>query len=72
MTHYGNRLTIAAGVLPYTTDNLAQWLHDPASIKPGNLMGRVIKKGMLKDQEVADLVAYLDGMKFAVNMPAEK
>jgi hypothetical protein len=35
-------------------------------------MGRVIKKGTLKDQEVADLVAYLDGMKFAVNLPAEK
>ena len=72
LTHYGNRLTIAAGVLPYTTDNLANWLHDPAGIKPGNLMGRVIKKGTLKDQEVADLVAYLDGMKFAVNLPAEK
>jgi cytochrome c oxidase subunit 2 len=72
LTHYGNRRTIAAGVLPYSPENLAKWLHDPASIKPGNLMGRVIKKGMLKDQEVADLVAYLDGMKFAVNMPAEK
>ena len=72
LTHFGNRRTIAAGVLPYSTENLAKWLHDPASIKPGNLMGRVIKKGMLSDQEVADLVAYLDGMKFAVNMPAEK
>ena len=51
---------------------MAKWLQDPTSIKPGNLMGRVIKKGTLKDQEIADLVAYLDGMKFAVNMPAEK
>lgn len=72
LTHYGNRLTIAAGVLPYTPENLAKWLQDPASIKPGNLMGRVIKKGTYTDQEVADLVAYLDGMKFAINLPAEK
>ena len=72
LTYFGNRRTIAAGMLPYSTDNMAKWLLDPTSIKPGNLMGRVIKKGTLKDQEIADLVAYLDGMKFAVNMPAEK
>ncbi|RLT30815.1 MAG: cytochrome c oxidase subunit II, partial [Chloroflexi bacterium] len=72
LTHYGNRLTIAAGVLPYSTDNLALWMQDPEAVKQGNLMGRVIKKGTLSDQEVADLVAYLDSMKLPVTKPAEK
>jgi len=35
-------------------------------------MGRVIKKGTLTDQEVADLTAYLDSMKLSVALPAEK
>jgi cytochrome c oxidase subunit 2 len=72
LTHYGNRLTIAAGVLPYSTDNLALWLHNPELVKQGNLMGRVIKEGTLSNQEIADLVAYLDGMKFPITLPAEK
>lgn len=72
LTHYGNRLTIAAGVLPYSTDNLALWLQNPEAVKQGNLMGRVIKEGTLSNQEVADLVAYLDSMKLPVNLPAEK
>ena len=72
LTHYGNRVTIAAGVLPYSTDNLARWLHDPEAVKQGNLMGRVIKAGTLTNQEIADLVAYLDSMKLPVTKPAEK
>jgi cytochrome c1 len=65
-------LTIAAGVLPYSTDNLAIWMHNPEAVKQGNLMGRVIKQGTLTDQEVADLTAYLDSMKLPVTKPAEK
>ena len=72
LTHYGNRVTIAAGVLPYSTYNLARWLHDPEAVKQGNLMGRVIKAGTLTNQEIADLVAYLDSMKLPVTKPAEK
>jgi cytochrome c oxidase subunit 2 len=72
LTHYGSRLTIAAGVLPYSTDNLALWMQNPEAVKQGNLMGRVIKQGTLTDQEVADLTAYLDSMKLPVTKPAEK
>ena len=72
LTHYGSRQTIAAGVLPYSTENLAKWLHNPEEVKQGNLMGRVIKPGMYTDQEIADMVAYLDGMKLSVTLPEEK
>jgi cytochrome c1 len=51
---------------------LALWLHNPELVKQGNLMGRVIKEGTLSNQEIADLVAYLDGMKFPITLPAEK
>ena len=72
LSHYGSRVTIAAGVLPYSTDNLAKWMHNPEEVKQGNIMGRVIKPGTLTDQEIADLGAYLDGMKLSVTLPAEK
>ncbi|MBI3924338.1 MAG: cytochrome c oxidase subunit II [Armatimonadetes bacterium] len=38
LTHVGSRLTIAAGTLDNNIDNLRQWIHDPNSVKPGNLM----------------------------------
>lgn len=69
LTYYGSRSTIAAGVLPYSTENLAAWLRDPNTVKPGNLMGKVIRKGFLTEQEIADLVAYLDSMKTTVAVP---
>ena len=70
LTYYGNRTTIAAGTLPYSRENLAAWLRDPTAVKPGNLMGKVIKKGSLSEQDIADLVAYFDSMKLPVELPA--
>lgn len=72
LTYLGSRTSLAGAILPYSVDNLAMWLHDPATVKQGNLMGRVIKKGFLSDQEVADLTAYLDSMKLSIALPAEK
>ncbi len=72
LTYYGSRTTIAAGTLPNTPENLVRWLHDPNAIKPGNLMGKVIKPGSLSEQEIADLVAYLESMKHSVALPAAK
>jgi cytochrome c oxidase subunit II len=75
LNHYGNRITIAAGVLPYSTENLAAWLKNPEAVKQGNLMGKVIGEGKavaLTDQETADLVAYLDSMKLTITLPEEK
>lgn len=69
LTYFGNRETIAAGTLPNTPENLTTWLHNPGAVKPGNIMSTVIKQGSLSDQEVADLVAYLEGMKFSIEKP---
>lgn len=75
LTYYGSRQTIAAGVLPYSPENLSDWLHRAYEIKPGNLMSRVITpqwiQNNLSEQEIADLVAYLDSMKVSVNLPPQ-
>jgi cytochrome c oxidase subunit 2 len=76
LSYYGSRLTIGAGILPYSPENLDLWLHEAYRLKPGNLMSRVITQRWiqdnLSDQEIADLVAYLDGMKVSVTLPPEK
>jgi cytochrome c oxidase subunit II len=73
LTYYGSRTTIAAGVLPNTPENLAQWIRTPNAIKPGNLMGRVLTPAWvqqnLSEQDIADLVAYLHSMKISVDLP---
>ena len=75
LTYYGSRLTIAAGILPYSPENLSDWLHRAYEIKPGNLMSRVITPqwidANLSEQDIADLVAYLDSMKLSVTLPPE-
>ena len=38
LTHVGSRLTIAAGTLPNTRDQLARWVLDPPAFKPGTRM----------------------------------
>jgi cytochrome c oxidase subunit 2 len=38
LTHVGSRRTIAAGVLPNTTENLQRWIRNPQQFKPGNKM----------------------------------
>jgi len=40
-------------------ENLARWLRDPQSVKPGTAMPNL----NLKAQEIADLVAYLQTLK---------
>lgn len=76
LTYYGSRQTIAAGILPYSPENLGRWLHEAPGLKPGNLMSRVLTpqwiKANLSDQEIADLVAYLDSMKVSVALPPER
>jgi cytochrome c oxidase subunit II len=73
LTYYGSRTTIAAGILPNTPENLAKWIQNPAAIKPGNLMGKVITptwvQQNLSQQEIADIVAYLHSMKHTVDVP---
>jgi len=38
LTHLMSRTTLASGMIENTRENLAKWVHDPQSIKPGCLM----------------------------------
>ncbi len=59
LTHFASRKTIAGGILPNTTENLARWLKHPTAVKPGSLM----PDQKLSDPEVAALVAYLQSLR---------
>lgn len=58
LTHFGSRETIGAGVVENTSEHLAAWVADPASIKPGVLMPGY----RLTEEETTALVAYLEGL----------
>ncbi len=59
LTHLVSRSTIGAGVADDSPKELAMWLHDPQSMKPGAHMPDF----KLTDAEVDDLVAYLEGLR---------
>jgi cytochrome c oxidase subunit 2 len=59
LTHLASRRTIAAGTLPNTRGNLAGWIVDPQTIKPGANM----PPNMLAPRELEALLAYLETLK---------
>ena len=59
LTHFGSQQTIAAGALRNTPDNLAAWISDPQTIKPGCNMPKVDLTG----EETVQIAAYLEGLK---------
>ncbi len=59
LTHFGSRLTIAAGTLPNTKGNLGGWILDPQNIKPGNHMATV----PVKSDELQPLLDYLESLQ---------
>ena len=59
LTHVGSRLSLAAGTLENTPEDLRRWLEDPQAVKPGNLM----PKPALESGQLDDLVAYLEGLE---------
>jgi cytochrome c oxidase subunit 2 len=59
LAHLGDRETLGAGVIENTRENLSRWLTNPHEIKPGSLMPNL----NLTDDEVAALVAYLEGQQ---------
>jgi cytochrome c oxidase subunit 2 len=74
LTHVGTRNTIAGGLFPNDTRHLALWIKNSRAMKPGVLMptqGKgqydpVVKATMgigLTDQQIADVVAYLQALK---------
>jgi cytochrome c oxidase subunit 2 len=56
LTHLASRATIASGAVTNTPENLRAWIQDPNQFKPGALMPAM----QLSDQQVDQLVAYLD------------
>jgi cytochrome c oxidase subunit 2 len=59
LTHLASRRTIAAGTLPNNEGNLAAWILDPQSIKPGTKM----PASQLDPKSLRALVAYLRTLK---------
>lgn len=62
LTHFGERHTVAAGLLANTPENLAAWIRDPERIKPGNLMTAGVVNQNLTEPEIERLVAYLKSL----------
>ncbi|HTV51875.1 MAG TPA: c-type cytochrome [Steroidobacteraceae bacterium] len=60
LTHIGSRLTIAGGSLPNNTGNLAGWVTDAQTLKPGAQMPNL---ATLDGQDLRALVAYLQSLK---------
>ncbi len=53
LTHFGGRLTIGAGILDNTLENVTLWLDSTQHVKPGNLMPEVT----LSSDQIAQLAA---------------
>ncbi|MEZ4616530.1 MAG: c-type cytochrome [Caldilineaceae bacterium] len=59
LTHVASRQTLGAGVLENNPANLAQWLTNPQSVKPGNQMPHF----QLSAADLQALVAYLETLQ---------
>ena len=58
LTHVATRTTLASGTIPNTPEELAAWIQDPQSIKPGTQM----PGSALSPTQLRQLVAYLEGL----------
>jgi cytochrome c oxidase subunit 2 len=76
LTHVGSRTTIAAGLYPNDAQHLARWIKNAPAMKPGIIMPALglgeydpvtlkgtVKTGGFTDQQIADIVAYLQSLK---------
>lgn len=75
LTHVGSRHTIAGGLFPNDGRHLARWIKNARAMKPGSLMQTIglgeydpimkknVTTGGLNDQQIADVVAYLQSLK---------
>jgi cytochrome c oxidase subunit 2 len=75
LTHIASRTTIAAGNYPNDTKHLSLWIKNARWMKPGVLMPtlgafqrdpvtkQTVPKTGLTDQQIADIVAYLQALK---------
>ena len=58
LTHFASRRTIGAGTVPNRRGDLASWIVDSQSIKPGNLMPPM----QLSAKDLEALIAYLESL----------
>jgi cytochrome c oxidase subunit 2 len=74
LTHVGSRLTIGGGLFPNDAKHLGAWIKNSPAMKPGSKMpaqGKgqydpITKQTLsfgLTDQQIADIVAYLQALK---------
>ena len=76
LTHLATRTTIAAGLYPNDAQHLARWVKDAPAMKAGVIMPALglgeydpvnlkgpVKTGGFTDQQIADIVAYLQTLK---------
>jgi cytochrome c oxidase subunit 2 len=75
LTHVGSRSTIAGGLYPNDTKHLALWIKNSRWMKPGVQMPTLgagqydpiakttVPKSGLTDEQIADIVAYLQALK---------
>lgn len=59
LTHFGERTSLAGASLTNTPANVAKWIHDPQAVKPEAKMPNL----HLSDDQLANLVAYLESLK---------
>ncbi|MGE3960794.1 MAG: cytochrome c oxidase subunit II [Dehalococcoidia bacterium] len=59
LTHIGARSTLAGGWLDNTPEEMAAWIADPASVKPGSLMPDT----GLSDEDIQAVVAFLQSLQ---------
>lgn len=59
LSHTGSRSTLAGGWLANTPEEMARWIADPASVKPGSLMPDT----GLSDEDIEAVVAYLQSLQ---------
>ena len=59
LTHFASRRGIAANTVPNTKGNLAGWITDPQSLKPGNHMAQIA----LNPTDLQPLIDYLESLK---------
>ena len=74
LTHVASRTTIAAGLYPNDPQHLARWIKNAEAMKPGSIMPvlgagefdprmKMMSPVKLSDQQIADIVAYLQTLK---------
>ena len=59
LSDFGSRRSIGSLTVPNNSSNLARWITDPQSVKPGNLMPPTA----LSADDIAAVTAYLEGLK---------